>query len=205
MYLFILLVVATIMAVFGLIGFIRVTRASVLLLGIMLGGLIFLRVFGEKLVKFVNAGWAFVRSGGSSGGSPSLLVNPQDPAAFFLLVFYGFVLMGLGLGLLRSLQLQGRFSFSGMLIGLINGYIVAAYTVDVLFPSYAILPVPIQVPGMTPPIPPPGVAMPAGPDVWNQLMQGLSNLASNPAAPVIIALMIFVFIILASRLSGKKG
>jgi hypothetical protein len=203
MYLFILLVVATIMAVFGLIGFLRTTRASVLLLGIMLGGLIFLKIFGERLVKFVNAGWGFVRS--SAGGSPSQLVNPQDPAAFYLLVFYGFVLMGLGLGLLKSLKLSGRFSFSGMLIGLINGYIVAAYTVDVLFPSYAILPVPIQVPGMTPQIPPPGMAMPAGPDVWSQLMQGLSNLASNPAAPIIIAITIFLFIILASRLSGKKG
>ena len=99
--------------------------------------------------------------------------------------------MGLGLGLLKSLKLSGRFSFSGMLIGLINGYIVAAYTVDVLFPSYAILPVPIQVPGMTPQIPPPGMAMPAGPDVWTQIMQGLSNLASNPAAPVIIAAVHF--------------
>ena len=181
----------------------RTTRASVLLLGIMLGGLLFLKIFGERLVKFVNAGWGFVRS--SAGGSPSPLVNPQDPAAFYLLVFYGFVLMGLGLGLLKSLKLSGRFSFSGMLIGLINGYIVAAYTVDVLFPSYAILPVPIQVPGMTPQIPPPGMAMPAGPDVWSQLMQGLTNLASNPAAPVIIAIAIFLFIILASRLSGKKG
>jgi hypothetical protein len=204
MYLFVLLVVATIMAIFGLIGFLRTTRASVLLLGIMLGGLIFLKVFGERLVKFVNAGWGFVRSAGGTS-SPSQLVNPQDPAAFYLLVFYGFVLVGLGLGLLKSLKLSGRFSFSGMLIGLINGYIVAAYTIDVLFPSYAILPVPIQVPGMTPQIPPPGMAMPTGPDVWSQLMQGLSNLASNPAAPVIIAIAIFLFIILASRLSGKKG
>ena len=205
MYLFVLLIVATIMAVFGLIGFLRTTRASVLLLGIMLGGLIFLKIFGVQLIKFINAGWAFVRSGGSSTGSASLLINPQDPAAFYLLVFYVFVLMGLGLGLLKSLKLSGRFSFSGMLVGLINGYIVAAYTVDVLFPSYAILPVPIQVPGMTPQIPPPGMAMPAGPDVWAQLMQGLSNLASNPAAPAIIGLSILVFIILASRLSGKKG
>ena len=41
---------------------------------------------------------------------------------------------------------------------------------------------------MTPQIPPPGMATPAGPDVWTQLMQGLSNLASNPAAPLIIAI-----------------
>jgi hypothetical protein len=205
MFLFVLLMVATIMAIFGLIGFMRVTRASVLLLGIMLGGLVFLRLFGERLVKFVNAGWAFVRSGGSGDGSPSLLVNPQDPAFFYLLVFYGFVLVGLGLGSLKSFKLQGRFSFSGLLLGLINGYIVAAYSVDVLFPSYAILPVPIQVPGMTPPIPPPGVTMPAGPDLWTQFMQALTSLANNPAAPVIIGMTIFVFLILASRLSGKKG
>ena len=204
MYLFILLVVATVMAIFGLIGFLRTTRASVLLLGIMLGGLIFLKVFGERLVKFVNAGWGFVRSAGGTS-SPSQLVNPQDPAAFFLLVFYGFVLVGLGLGLLKSLRLSGRFSFSGMLVGLINGYIVAAYSIDVLFPSYAILPVPIQVPGMTPTAPLPGANLPAGPDVWTQLMQGLTNLANNPSAPIIIGLSILVFILLASRLSGKKG
>ena len=58
---------------------------------------------------------------------------------------------------------------------------------------------------MTPQIPPPGMAIPAGPDVWTQIMQGLSNLASNPAAPAIIGLSILVFILLASRLSGKKG
>jgi hypothetical protein len=204
MYLFILLVVATVMAIFGLIGFLRTTRASVLLLGIMLGGLILLKVFGERLVKFVNAGWGFVRSAGGTS-SPSQLVNPQDPAAFFLLVFYGFVLVGLGLGLLKSLRLSGRFSFSGMLVGLINGYIVAAYSIDVLFPSYAILPVPIQVPGMTPTAPLPGANLPAGPDVWAQLMQGLTSLANNPSAPIIIGLSILVFILLASRLSGKKG
>jgi len=204
MYLFILLIVATIMTVFALLGLVRVTRASVLLLGIMLGGLIFLKLFGAQLIKFINAGWGFIRSAGGTS-SPSQLIDPSDPAAFYLLTFYFFVLIGLGLGSLKSLRLQGRFSFSGMFVGLINGYIVAAYTVDVLFPAYAFLPVPIQVPGMTPQIPPPGMATPAGPDVWTQLMQGLSNLASNPAAPLIIGVAIFVFLILASRLSGKKG
>jgi len=204
MYLFILLIVATIMTVFALLGLVRVTRASVLLLGIMLGGLIFLKVFGAQLIKFINAGWGFIRSAGGTS-SPSQLIDPSDPAAFYLLTFYFFVLIGLGLGSLKSLRLQGRFSFSGMFVGLINGYIVAAYTVDVLFPAFAFLPVPIQVPGMTPQIPPPGMPTPAGPDVWTQLMQGLSNLASNPAAPLIIGVAIFVFLILASRLSGKKG
>jgi hypothetical protein len=204
MYLFILLIVATIMTVFALLGLVRVTRASVLLLGIMLGGLIFLKLFGAQLIKFINAGWGFIRSSGGTS-SPSMLIDPSDPAAFYLLTFYFFVLIGLGLGSLKSLRLQGRFSFSGMFVGLINGYIVAAYTVDVLFPAFAFLPVPIQVPGMTPQIPAPGMAMPGGPDVWTQLMQGLSNLASNPAAPLIIALAIFIFLILASRLSGKKG
>ena len=204
MYLFILLIVATIMSVFALLGLVRVTRASVLLLGIMLGGLIFLKVFGAQLIKFINAGWGFIRSAGGTS-SPSQLIDPSDPAAFYLLTFYFFVLIGLGLGSLKSLRLQGRFSFCGMFVGLINGYIVAAYTVDVLFPAFAFLPVPIQVPGMTPQIPPPGMATPAGPDVWTQLMQGLSNLASNPAAPLIIGVAIFVFLILASRLSGKKG
>jgi hypothetical protein len=204
MYLFILLIVATIMTIFALLGLVRVTRASVLLLGIMLGWLIFLKVFGAQLVKFINAGWGFIRS--SAGvSSPQQLIDPSDPAAFYLLTFYFAILVGLGLGSLKSFRLQGRFSFSGMFVGLINGYIVAAYTVDVLFPSYAFLPVPIQIPGMTPQVPPPGMSSPDGSDVWTQLMQGLSNLASNPAAPLIIALAIFVFLILASRLSGKKG
>ena len=204
MYLFILLVVATIMAIFALLGFTRTTRASILLLGVMLGWLIFLKLFGAQLVKFINAGWGFIRS--SAGvSSPSMLIDPSDPAAFYLLTFYFVVLIGLGLGSLKSFRLQVRFSFSGMFVGLINGYIVAAYTVDVIFPAYAFLPVPIQVPGMTPQIPPPGMSTPAGPDVWTQLMQGLSNLASNPAAPLIIGVAIFVFLILASRLSGKKG
>ena len=78
MYLFILLVVATIMAIFALIGFLRTTRASVLLLGIMLGGLIFLKVFGAQLVKFINAGWGFIRS--SAGvSSPSAVDRSERP------------------------------------------------------------------------------------------------------------------------------
>ena len=135
MYLFILLVVATIMAIFGLIGFLRTTRASVLLLGIMLGGLIFLKVFGERLVKFVNAGWGFVRSAGGTS-SPSQLVNPQDPAAFYLLSFLRVRVDGLGAGAAEIAQAIRADSHSpACSSGLINGYIVAAYTVDVLFPA----------------------------------------------------------------------
>ena len=171
----------------------------------MLGGLIFLKVFGAQLVKFINAGWGFIRSA-AGASSPSQLINPSDPAAFYLLTFYFFVLVGLGLGSLKSLRLQGRFSFSGMFVGLINGYIVAAYTVDVLFPAYAFLPVPIQVPGMTPQIPPPGMSIARWPRCVDAAHAGLEQSGEQPGSAVDHrAVAIFVFLILASRLSGKKG
>jgi hypothetical protein len=215
-----MLVVAAIMTTFGVIGFLRVTRASVIILAALLIGPAFLRAFGTRLIAIINRLGGFFLGGGMgalAGGdntkslsdalskSSTTLINPGAPAEFFLTVFYFFVLIGLLVGSLKPFKLSGKYSFSGLLLGLVNGYIVAAYSIAVLFPEFAILPVPIEVKGMIPQIPAPGIPVASSAIVVEKLMQFLGNLGSNPSAHFIIAGLIVVFIFMAARLSAKKG
>jgi hypothetical protein len=220
MLLFIMLTVAAVMTIFGVIGFLRVTKASVIILAALLIGPAFLRAFGERLIAIINRIGGFVLGGGMSalagGGSSTglsdalsksrpALLDPNTPAAFYLLMFYFIMVIGLLIGSLKPFKLSGRYSFSGLLLGLLNGYIVIAYTIAVLFPDFAILPVPLEIKGMTPQIPPPGLPVASSDIVWIKLLQFLGNLSSNPSAHFIIAGLIVIFIFMAARLSAKKG
>jgi hypothetical protein len=216
MLLFIMLTVAAVMTIFGVIGFLRVTKASVIILAALLIGPAFLRAAGERLIAIINRMGGFLLGGGISalaGGNASdalsksrpALLDPNAPATFYLVVFYGIMVVGLLIGSLKPFKLSGRYSFSGLLLGLLNGYIVIAYTIAVLFPDFAILPVPLAIKGMTPQIPPPGLPVASSDIVWTKLLQFLGNLSSNPSAHFIIAGLIVVFIFMAARLSAKKG
>ncbi|MDQ1300320.1 MAG: hypothetical protein QG637_237 [Chloroflexota bacterium] len=220
MLLFIMLAVATIMTVFGVIGFLRVTKASVIILAVLLSGPVFLRAAGPQLIAIINRLGGFFLGGGvnaltggdaSKGLSDALskpakaLIDPGSPAAFYLLMFYFIMIVGLLLGSLKPFKLSGRYSFSGLLLGLVNGYTVAAYSIAVIFPEFAVLPVPLEIKGMTPQIPPPGIPVASSDIVWTKLMQFLGNLSGNPSAPYIIAGLIVIFIFMAARLSAKKG
>ncbi len=222
MLLFVILLAATIMAVFGMIGLLRVARASIIFLAVMLGGLAFLRFFGPRLVALVNLGVRFIQGGGftavtgsdpgkalaevfsnTSGAKP--FIDTNDTAGFYLLIFFVFVLIGLGLSSLRALRLQGHFSIGGLLLGLITGYIIAAYLTAVLFPGCALLPVPMQIKGMTLQVPLSGLLTAGGADVWSQFLQSLTDLANSPWVHWIVAGLIVIFIFMASRLSAKRG
>lgn len=220
MLLFIMLAVATIMTAFGVIGFLRVARASAIILALLLIGPALLRAFGAQLITIINRLGQFVLGGGMSalaGGDPSKglndalsksgkpLIDPAAPATFYLLMFYFIVLIALLIGSLKPFKLSGRFSFSGLLLGLVNGYIVAAYSLAVLFPEFAILPTPLAIKGMTPPTPPPGIPTTSSAIVWDRLLQFLGNLGANPSAHFIIAGLIVIFVFMAARLSAKKG
>jgi hypothetical protein len=220
MLLFIVLAVAAIMTAFGVIGFLRVTKASAIILALLLVGPALLRAFGERLIAIINRLAQFFLGGGlsalaggeagkglsealSKSGKP--LIDPAAPATFYLLVFYFIMVVALLIGSLKPFKLSGRFSFSGLLLGLLNGYIVAAYTLAVLFPEFAILPTPLAIKGMTPSSPPPGIPVASSAIVWDRLLQFLGNLGGNPSAHFIIAGLIVVFIFMAARLSAKKG
>jgi hypothetical protein len=221
MLLFIMLLAAITMAVFGTFGLLRVTRASVIFLGVMIGGLVILHVFGDRIVTLANLGARFIQGGGFaaiaaddpakalgeiiSQSKSNPLIDPNSPAGFYLLVFYVFVLIGLALSSLRPFRLQGRFSFSGLLIGLVIGYIIAAYSVAVLFPECAILPVPVQLKGMTPLASSFGLLAAGAAGVSSRLLQALSSVANLPSVKWVVVGLIVVFIFMASRLSAKRG
>ena len=200
MFLLVFLMVATIMAVFAIMGFMRVARGPFITLLILLGGLLFLRYFGAQMISNFNRTWGLLK-----GGSSANLINPQNPAGFYFLMFCLILLMAVGLGSLKPFMLQGRFSVGGFVLGLANGYIVATYTLAALVPAYAFLPVPIQIQGMTPATPATIQQASTSQLSSNELLGILNNLASNPGGSVIVAGAIVLFIVLATRMSGGKG
>lgn len=200
MLLFVILFVATLMAIFGMIGFLRGARGSLIILIAMVAGIFFLRLLGAQVVGYINKAWGLMQ-----GSDSATLINPQDRAVFYLMLFYVALLAGVGLGSLRPFRAQGKFSFSGLLLGLINGYVVATYTLAVLLPQYAFLPVLIPVSGMTPTTPASVPSTSSFEQLGNEFLKFLNGLATNRSVPIIIAGLIVVFIVLASRLSGKKG
>ncbi|MGC8782564.1 MAG: hypothetical protein ACP5UQ_17020, partial [Anaerolineae bacterium] len=106
----------------------------------------------------------------------------------------------------QRFRLSGRFSFGGLLVGLVNGYLVVAYSLAVFLPELAILPMPLGITGMTPAAPPAsiaGVAAPSAPG--EQVLRFLRDLGDHPAAHFVVAGAIVVFIITATRLSARKG
>ncbi len=219
MFTFIIVVVAAVMTFFAVIGFLRVVRASVIILILLTTSLALLQAFGPRLIAIINRLWQFFMGGGlnalAGDGGRSLSealsqpvkppIDPNAPATFYLLTFYFIVLVALLIGSLKPFLLSGRFSFTGLLVGLINGYIVAAYSIAVLFPEFAVLPVPLPVKGMTPATPPQGLPLPGTEIVAARLLQFLDNLGSSPSAHFVVAGLIIVFIVLATRLSARKG
>ncbi len=219
MFTFIIVIVAAVMTFFAVIGFLRVAKASVIILILLTAGLALLQAFGPRLIAIINRLWQFFVGGGlnalAGDGGRSVSeafgqpvkppIDPNAPATFYLLTFYFIMILALLIGSLKAFLLSGRFSFTGLLVGLVNGYIVAAYSIAVLFPEFAVLPVPLPIRGMTPPIPPPGLSVPSSDIVGVKLLQVLDSLGSNPSAHFIIAGLIVVFIVLATRLSARKG
>jgi|GEM_PF-2459060 len=220
MLLFVILLIAVIIAFFAMLTFIRTAKAAVIMLGILMGGLAFLRVLGPKLIAIINMLVQFVQVGGLAaltGSDPGkglseaftklkqapAPIDPKDPVLFYLLMIYIFVAIGIAIGSAKSFRLQGKYSYSGLLLGLVIGYLVAAYTIAVIFPESAILPLPIS--GIVPQAQTAAAAATSGPAISVKFLEFLGNLSSNPSAHFIIAGLIVVFIFMAARLSAKKG
>ncbi|MCX7670675.1 MAG: hypothetical protein N2439_11460 [Anaerolineae bacterium] len=221
MILFVVLLTALTMIAFGLIGFLRVARAAIWTLIIQLIGLVLLRAFGPKLVTIANRLWVFFTAGGLEalasadparglgevlGKSARGLVDPAQPAFFYLGVFYFFLLVGVLVGSLQRFKLSNRFSFGGLFVGLVNGYLAIAYSLAVFLPELAILPMPLAIKGMTPVAVPASIAPAAGGAVGGErVLRFLRDLGNHPSAHFVVAGLIVLFIFMATRLSAKKG
>ncbi len=138
---------------------------------------------------------------------PLLSADGSGPGV--LLIFFVLVLAGFLLGMLKPLK--GRASLVGLGLGLVNGYVLSGFLLGKLLPeSSALLPLPRWLTGSAgQPTP---AATPSGPSLSSSLAErlivGLNALADSGQIALVIAIVIAVFVLLATRLgsrSVKKG
>ncbi len=223
-----LIVLAAIMAVFGIIGYQRGTRFSLLMTGLLVAGLMAMERGGGQITKLVNGlifGVRFILAGGlqAMGGSGDktealkAVMAKMGPATSLVtgdtpgvtLLFMVILLIGLSLLLGMAKLFKGAASLIGLGLGLVNGYIVTAVLLNAVAPDLALLPMPFS-PGSQPAQA--ATAAPAGPsgaDLLARVTGSLTKLADSSILPVSIMVAIALFVFFATRFGnrggGKKG
>ncbi len=222
-----LIFVATIMALFGVFGYQRGTKFGLLTVGLILAGLVVMSRASDKIGTIVNGlyfGLRFVFSGGvqALGGGDKAeaikgimdkigdakLVSQGQPGASLLLVLALLVILILLLSAFKVLK--GAASLLGLALGLFGGYLVAAYALATFKPELAaFLPLPISIPNLiqAAQIQAAQASLPAIPSdggLSAKIGELLTDLSNNTGLPIIIAIAIALFVLLATRL-GNRG
>jgi len=221
-----LIILATAMALFGVLGYMRGTRSTLVTTAIVWLGLLIVSRGGGMVARTINGlnyavrfalagGLAALGSNGDRAaaleevfariGRVEPLIRPDGIGPGMLLVFAGLVAAGFFLGMLS--QLKGRSSFLGLALGLANGYLLAAFIIRTLVPEASLsLPLPAWLFGTGAQ---PGVApTPAAPSLTAslgaRLLATLNQLADSGQIALFLAVAIAVFVLLATRL-GIRG
>lgn len=225
-----LIILATAMALFGVLGYLRGTRSTLLTTAIVWLGLLVVSRAGGAVARTINGlnyAVRFALAGGLAAlggngdraaaleevfariGKVEPLIRPDGTGPGMLLVFLALVIAGFLLGMLS--QLKGRSSFLGLALGLANGYVLAAFLIRTLIPEASIgLPLPGWLFGTGAQ---PGAApAPAGPSLTgtlaSRIVAALNQLADSGQIALLLAILIAVFVLLATRLGtrgAKKG
>lgn len=222
-----LIFMATIMALFGVLGYLRGTKFGLVISGLILAGLMVMSRGSEQVAKIINGlnfGLRFVLGGGlqALGGSGDKteaikkvisqlgdirpLVSSDQPGVGLLLILA--LLVGLSLLLSLFKILKGAASLLGLALGLFSGYLIAAYALAALMPEVALLPLPIHLPSLAQVVEAASAAAPAipsGSGLSAKVGQLLTGLGDDPRLPIIIAVAIALFVILATRLGNRGG
>jgi hypothetical protein len=211
-------ILAGVMALFGVLGYLYGTGAALLTLAIVVIGLLVTKFAGPTIVNIINKFYQLFMSGGvqaflGSGDLAQVKANmakippliPSDAAAaFMLLVLIVLILLGILLGM------HPRFrrppSLVALLIGLVSGYLVGGYLLVIMFPSLAgVIPLPFGL------VPQP--ALPTAPlgstDLWAQFVTTINN-ASERSLALIVAFVVAAVILIAliatlRRRPGRTG
>ena len=215
-----LFVLAGFMAIFGVIGYLRGTRAALFILLTTLFAVAVTGILGDTIIRYINAfarGFQFLLSGGLSalsgegGGGDALealrstppLVTEQNETLVLGLLFVGIVFFGV---LLTGIKwFRGPRSIWGLLLGLLAGYIVAAMVLRGIAPEYAAL-VPLPF-GFGPPAPTgPVVITPGqpGPSLWERILTFLNGLVDRGLIAAFLGIVIAGFVLLAVA-SGNRN
>jgi hypothetical protein len=221
MWLFILLIVATTMAIFGCLGYMWGGKKTFILLLILLGTLLVIAAMGDQIVTYLNGMYIGVmlvlKSGlndiaaGDLDSASAKLEEIESPFTednqwlAYLLVFMGAIILGLVIGLF----IKNRKSLFGGFLGLAYGYLVAA-TIVYLVPG---LPPVLPVPFLPKPEPKMGWegAKPAQPpsgsptDLLDQLWTALGQPEAVQIVALALAAFLTLFLIIIVRQGVKQG
>ena len=217
-----IIILATVMALFGVLGYQRGSR-SMLFTSIVTGGalLAFARA-GPAIVKYINTMYMATKIGPgaiqalASGDAKALdklfaslkaakPLIPTDNTGFGLSVVL-LILIGLSLWASRIKYLRGAPSVMGLLFGVINGYLASAYLLNAVSAGSA-WPLPF---GLSRPTAPPAAAAAAacaaqGCDLVDRLLRLVTQTMSDQTLAVVIILAIALFVFLATRFSNKPA
>ncbi len=224
-----LIVLATIMAIFGVLGYQRGTKASVFMAGVVMFGLALINRQADKIgsaINGLNFGIRFVLAGGlqalggsgnkseaidqviESMGEVTPLVREGGAGLGLALAFALLVLIGLLVS--NAKWFKGRASVPSLVVGLANGYLISAYLVRALIPDGdSSLPLPFFLTGERVTSPAPTVATSAsGAGLLDQISRLVTETLSDRTLAIIIVVIIALFVLLATRFSNrpaKKG
>jgi small-conductance mechanosensitive channel len=197
-----LILLAVVFALFGVYGFVRGTKANLVMTVCIVGALLILSLFGDKVVQAVNF---FNKAMRMFLDTQEPLIS-TEPSTLVPLVLIGAIVVGFFLGLLKVFK--GKPSIGGLLLGLVNGYLFIAYMLAARMPQVAFLWLPIKIPGLTTVSLEAAVSVPPGNTPANQFAQWLQQVAAMACTPtaiiVFIVLFLFLVILLGNR-STRKG
>ncbi len=210
-------VLAGVMALFGVLGYLYGTTAALITLFIVLVGLVITKLAGPTIVNIINRFYQLFLSGGvqafiSGGDLAQVRANmakippliPTDAAAAFLLLLL-IVLILLGILLGMHPRFRRPPSLLALLIGLVSGYLVGGYLLVIMFPSLAgVIPLPFGL-----------VSQPATPsaplgstDLWAQFVTTINNASQRSLAIVVgfvVAAVILIGLIVTLRRRPGRG
>lgn len=183
-----LIILATVMAILGVVGYLRGTKSALITTLFIVGGLALIQQREEQIVKAIN--------------DQAKLIPPNTPGpAMALLMLF---LLGVGLLVGRSRMLHGQPSLGGMLLGLLNGYLVTMFVLTALGLG-ELVPLPF-VSELRERYAAPTEVVLLGEE--GDVLKHLTALATQPGnkqlVAIFVAILIALFIIAATRF-GSKG
>lgn len=225
-----LIILATVMALFGVLGYQRGTKSMLFTAGFLLLGLLALsRAAGmiATLVNGMNFAVRFVFAGGLQAlaaddrtaaleaafarvGSVTPLIRVSDTGLAsgpgMILVLILLVAAAFLLGMLKILR--SRQSVLGLFLGLGIGYVLTAFLIRVLLPDAPLqlaLPAALFGAGFAAPA---TAVLPTGPSfinlLWTRILNGLNAMADQGTLALLFAAIIALFVLLATRLGNRS-
>lgn len=217
----VMFILAAMMAMFGVLGYLYGGASALLTLLLVLAGLLLVASAGGQIINIINSAYRFIVAGGlqtmgNSGDVGALqqkmnkvspLIPSEAAGAFLLLLLVILIVVAVLVG--RHKRFRRPSSGVGLLVGLANGYLVGAYLLATLLPSLAkALPLPFglaaQLAQGRPAAPLPATSGSAGAQLL-QIVNGASPASLSLVVMILIAVIIFPALLMNLRGRGSHG